>query len=424
MWNTPIVLVSLVAAPITLLLGPIVAYNVLITAAIALSAWCAFMVLRRYARGNVAPLIGGAVYGFSPYVLPQADLHLDLALAFVPPLFLLVIDELLRRRRSPVMLGTALGVLAAVQFLIEEELVLTSAILGAVVLGVLALQRPDQVRLYAAPLTRALVVAGGVFAVLMAWPLVVQFFGAERVQGALQNPDTFSTDALNLVVPTSHQLIAPAAATAISTHFSGLDIEANAYIGIPLLVLLVVFSVRRWSDIRVRTAAIAGAVALVLSMGPHLAVNGHSTGWPLLLWPLSQLPVIGDIEPNRIAVLMWLAIAVLVTLMVDDALSSGPAAGGADAGGRGAGARRHPARPAALDRRAGARLLPAVGQVRHRRRHHHPGGARTSATAPGPARCSGRPSPATASACPRRTPTSPGRTAPPRTGRRQRSSPT
>jgi hypothetical protein len=129
LWDEFLTPRSRLASPITLRFGPIVAYNVVITAAIALSASCAFLAVPPYAHRVVAPLIGYAVYGFSPYVVPQAAGHLHLAAASVPPLFLLVLDELLRRRgRSP----RLLGVLAFVQGLTSEEVVLTSAILGGV----------------------------------------------------------------------------------------------------------------------------------------------------------------------------------------------------------------------------------------------------------------------------------------------------
>ena len=140
--------------------------------------------------------------------------------------------------------------------------------------------------------------------------------------GVLQNDDRFSTDLLNLVLPTNLQLVSPDAATAISSHFSVFDWEANAYIGFFLCILLVAFTARHWSDLRVRTAAIVGAVALVLSLGPHLEIAGQSTGWPLPEWPLAQLPLVGDLLPNRIALFMWLAIAVIVTIAIDGALSS------------------------------------------------------------------------------------------------------
>jgi hypothetical protein len=85
MWNTSTLLPGLVASPVTILFGPVLSYNLLTALGIVLSAWCAFLALRRYTVSLIGPLIGDAVYGFSPYVTSQARFHLDLGLAFVPP---------------------------------------------------------------------------------------------------------------------------------------------------------------------------------------------------------------------------------------------------------------------------------------------------------------------------------------------------
>lgn len=52
MWNTPIIALAVVASPVTLRFGPMVAYNMVITAAITPSSWCAFLALRRYTRAR------------------------------------------------------------------------------------------------------------------------------------------------------------------------------------------------------------------------------------------------------------------------------------------------------------------------------------------------------------------------------------
>jgi len=78
------------ATPITLLAGPIVTYNLLQTLALALSAWCAFIAIRRYVRLVPAALVGGLVYGFGPYMMGQAYGHLALTFCVVPPLLLIL----------------------------------------------------------------------------------------------------------------------------------------------------------------------------------------------------------------------------------------------------------------------------------------------------------------------------------------------
>ena len=321
MWNTSTPLLGLAVSPITLLGGPILAYNVMITAAIVLDAWCARLALQRYAHGIVGPIVGGAVYGFSPFVVSHAVLHLDLATAWAPPLFLILLDEILvRRRRSPRLLGVAVGLLAVFQLLTAEELLATSAIAAVVLVGVLAACRPADLRAGLRRLLPASVVAAATVIVVGGWPLAVQFLGPQRISGTVTDAERFSTDLLNLVLPTRYQLMAPAAATQISDHFSGLFHEANAYVGLPLLLILAAIAARRWDDLRVRVAVLVGAIIFVLSLGPHLHVGGASTGWPLPWLPFTQAPLLESVVPSRFAVFVWLAIAGVVAVAVDETL--------------------------------------------------------------------------------------------------------
>ena len=321
MWNTAILPWSLLATPVTLLGGPILAYNVLMLAAIVLSAASARLVVARYVDGTVAPLLGGAVYGFSPYVISHAALHLDLAMAWLPPLVLLVFDDLLvRRTRSPRRLGIVLGLLGFVQLLTTEEILATTAISGLLVLAILAVQRRSQIRPVLSRLGAALVAAAVTLGILGAWPLSVQFLGPGRISEGLIDLRAFSTDLLNFVVPTSYQLFAPPEATRISSDFSGLFHEADAYIGLPLSVVLAVIVVLGRRDIRVRTAAIGGLATLVLSMGGHVLVGGTSTGIPLPWGLVDGLPIMENVVASRFIVFTWLAIAILVGFGCERAL--------------------------------------------------------------------------------------------------------
>lgn len=322
MWNASIPLISLVLAPVTLTAGPIVAYNVAIVASIALSAWCCFIALRRFAPRSIAPIVGGAVYGFSPYVMSHAALHLNLIAVWAPPLFLLLLDEILiHRRRSPRFLGVALGLLAACQLLTAEEVLATSAVSAAIFVGILvAVHRRMDLAVAIRRLGAAVVPAGVAFAVVAAWPLAVQFLGPQRIQSRVQDLETFSTDFLNLVVPTQYQLISPDAATNMSDRFSGLFHEATAYIGLPLLLLLTAIVAAKWGDLRIRTAGLMALTMFILSLGPVLQIGSESTGWPMPWAPFSQMPLLEHALPGRLTLFMWLAVAVIVTIAVDGLL--------------------------------------------------------------------------------------------------------
>src|SRR3981081_147935 len=103
MWNTTAPLIGVVLAPLTLPVGAVFAYNVAETLGLALSALAGFVMVRRYVQatdgiGTVAALIGGALYGFSPYMAAHALGHPPLVTVFTPPLMLLLLDDLFVRQ--------------------------------------------------------------------------------------------------------------------------------------------------------------------------------------------------------------------------------------------------------------------------------------------------------------------------------------
>ncbi len=302
--------------------GPIFGFNVLMVLGIALSGLTARLAIRRWTGDGLGPSVGGAVYAFSPYVASHAALHLNLATAWVPPLFLIVIDELLITRRRPAwQSGLALGVLSCAQLLIAAEMLATSVVAAAVLVGVMAVAHRDghlgdRCRRALSRLAPALAVATATFMLLAAWPLATQFFGRQRITAPVQDPTTFSTDLLNLVIPTPYQPIAPRAATRVSQHFSGMYHEATGYLSLPLLVLLVVVAVRQWHDIRIRVAGVTGTVLLVLSLGPRLHLGKDAVPVPLPWLPLGKLPLLEHVLPGRFTLFAWLAVAVIVGLVV------------------------------------------------------------------------------------------------------------
>jgi hypothetical protein len=320
MWNADVPLLGLLGWLPAQLGGPIFAYNVLLVAAVALSGWTAFLVLRRIIGEVPGAFIGGAVFAFSPYLASHAALHLNLATAWVLPLFLLVLHELLvRRRRSPWILGIALGLLSVIQLLVAEEILATSVVAAAVLVVVMAISRRDEIGSGLRRLLPALAAATVTFLVVGAWPLAAQFLGAQRIVARVQDPNAFSTDLLNLVLPTPYQLIAPAVATDVSRHFSTLFHEATGYLGIPLLGLLAITAIVKRNDPRIRIATTVGLVLLILSFGGRLHVGATDTGIPLPWAPFSGLPLIEHALPGRLTLFVWLAVAAVVAVVIGDA---------------------------------------------------------------------------------------------------------
>lgn len=324
-------LAGFVLTPITSWLGPMVAYNLLVTANVALSGGCTYLVLRRYTAGRVGPWLGGMVYALSPYLLAQSLGHPNLTAAFVPPLLVALLDEILvGQRRSAVLSGMGLGLLVVGQLLLSTEMLVTEAIAGLAGLLVLVVVFRSQLRSRAGHAVKALAVGIGVAAGLGAWPVWLALVGAGHlhVSSAIQAPGVFVGDLLGFVVPSHAQAIAPVAAAKLAGHFSATGPEADTYLGIPLLAVAGLSAWRCWSRPVVRVMAPVGVIMAVLSLGPQLRVAGHLVGVPLP-WALVQhVPVLIDVLPVRLALYVVLCAAILLAVLVDQTLparAAGPA---------------------------------------------------------------------------------------------------
>ena len=307
--------------PATLTLGAMVTYNLVVTLSLALSAFVAYLMIRRWVPGVVAAALGGLLYGFSPYMTAQYFGHIGLVLSAVtPPLALMLLDEIVvRQRRRPLMLGALAAALAVLQFFISQEVLLTEIIAAAIVTIVLAISYPHRVRARAGYAVRTLGIAAVAAVVVLAYPTWLQVFapGHVVILGAVHGTDTYVTDAANFVVPTVTQLISPQGAISISSHFSGNASEWDAYLGIPLVLLLVIATARLWRVPAIRTAGIVAAIIAVLSLGPHLHVAGRQLSALTLPWWIpAHLPVFQDILPARLMIYVYLAAGITFAFLL------------------------------------------------------------------------------------------------------------
>ena len=344
MWNTSEPLPALVLGPLTHAGGPALAYNVLVTAAVALSAWSGFILIRRYVSSQIAAGVGGALYGFSPLMTAQSLGHPHVTMAFMPPVLLLLLDEIARvQRRPPLVSGLLLGLAAAVQLFIGEEVLATTAIVGFLILCLAVGICTDQIKPHVKPALLGLVIAAVVFGVLVAVPVSFQFFGPQRPFGAIQPPNTFVSDAWSFFLPTKLFLLAPASATAFADRFSGNAVETNSYIGVLLSLLLASTVVRYWRRLEVKLAALGSVLVAILSMGTTIHIGGRTGSIPVfalgLVFPLlqryvpgrlmlyltffgwlalSRFPVLDHIIPSRLMLLFYLLAGLLVAVWLDE----------------------------------------------------------------------------------------------------------
>jgi hypothetical protein len=294
MWNPSFLLPSLVMVPVTLLAGPQASLTLMLTLGYAGSAAAMWWLLRRHGASVLAGGLGGALYGFSPALLDSAVSHYNLQFAVLPPLIIEALLRILGGKGRPAAVGAWLGVLVAAQVFIEEEVLADVVIVSLLLTGVLAASRPraalPRVRAAAAGLATGAVVA----LAICGYGLWIQFHGPLTEHGS-PFPNSKTVNSAGAFVNPSAGLVFHTASSAAYAVGHGLvGSEYLAYLGWPLLVLLVLIVIRYWGDLRVRAAGVIWAVLELLSLGGGSAVLPFH-------W-LQGLPLLVEMLPDRLSI--------------------------------------------------------------------------------------------------------------------------
>jgi hypothetical protein len=313
MWNNSVLFPAVVLSPVTLLAGPLAGLTVLTTLGYAGSAAAMYWLLRRYGASVLAAALGGAVFGFSPGLLNAGLGHYGMQFALLTPLMIEALAAIITGRGNPLWAGVRLGLFAAAQLYTGEEMLTDVAIASLVLVIVLAVSRPAAVRARLGPAVAGLATGAVVALAVAGYGLWVQFHGPLTERGTPWHIERHGNPIGAFVNPQSQLLFHTAASAAYALSYRAATGEYVAYLGPPLLILVLLVTIRYWRDLRVRSAGFVWAVLEVLSLG----VNS-----PLLpLHWLASLPLTADMFPSRMSILADGAAAAVLAFGLDLARS-------------------------------------------------------------------------------------------------------
>ncbi|HEV2617409.1 MAG TPA: hypothetical protein VGU63_12460 [Candidatus Acidoferrales bacterium] len=284
-WSTLDPLAGLLALPLSLLAGPVIAYNFSLILQLALAAFFARLLCLRICRNEIAALFGGIAFGLGPFLLAHALGHLSLVTAFPIPLYLLALDNLLRKQTPSWKDGILLGLALLLTALAHYNYTVFCVLLTAVILAVDLALAPSINRLALLKRTwRALTVAAATFVAAFS-PLLFMLLG-NRASVPAPRPIShivqFSADALGFLIPSWNNLLFGGLARGLNARIFVAGFEGTVYTG-PILLLLAILGIckgrTKHSQWTMR-AAIAALVFYLLSLGPEIRILGRLTGIP------------------------------------------------------------------------------------------------------------------------------------------------
>ncbi len=329
--QTSVTGLSLPLVPVTWIWGPVASLNVASTVTPALTAFTAFVVVRRWAPWTPAAFLGGLLYGFSPFVLTSLEFaHLMTAALMLIPLILAVLDEILvRQRHGAVGAGLLLGLLLFAQFFLSSELLAITAVVAVVsvvALAAVALAADaEAVRRLAPHAVKGLAIGLGVGIALLAWPVWFALDGPAHLAGLVWPnvgiiggfvPSSF----VSANYPPAHNVFAALGG------YEGPQLASAALLGWGMLAVLVAGTAAFRRDRRLWFFGFVLVVCVVFSLGER-----RGQWWePARI--LGHLPVLENVIEQRFMVVGFLAAAVMLAVILDRVHASAPGwrgAGGA-----------------------------------------------------------------------------------------------
>lgn len=317
--NATSLTLGLLLAPVTLSLGAPVSFAVITVGNLAATAAAWYLLFARtLALRRGAAFAGGALCGFAPAMISHSNSHWHMTAQWLVPVIVWSVIRLVRAagagdRRRAVTSGLWLGGLVVVQLFLGEEVLYLTALTLLLVTLTYAAVRPDRARAVAPGFLTGTAVAATVAAVLLAYPLWVQFAGPGSVPNGPFPPHYYSADLASWVMFSPLSIAGSAPAGELSTSAA----EYNTYLGWPLLLVTAacVGWLRREAMV-VAVAVVAGVLG-VLSLGPELVVSQERTGVAMPYRLLLDVPVIDGALPQRYAMPVVPLVAFLLALGLD-----------------------------------------------------------------------------------------------------------
>jgi hypothetical protein len=319
MANTSALGLVLPLAPVTLIWGPAVAFAVMLTLALWLTAAAWYHVFSRHlVRSRFAAFVGGLVCGFAPALVAHASGQPNLVAQFAIPFIVLTV---LRLPERPVARGILLGLLVTYQVFVNEEVLFFFTQGIAVFVLLCALFDPSRARRAARPFLVGLGVAALTALPLLAYPLYWQFLGPQRYHGLPFPPDSYTEDALAYFTYARESIGGRAPVPTLGPSPN----EDNSSFGWPLLALVLAITVYLWRrGPLVRAGSITAVIFAALSLGPTISVGGRHSHYPGPFRLLLHVPLVDLSVPGRFTLVVIPVIGMLLALGVQQAIDATP----------------------------------------------------------------------------------------------------
>jgi len=323
-WVCSVPLLGLAGWPLTVV-SPVLTFNLFVLLGPVLAAFMAYLLCLHITRGQeadapapgspAAAIIGGFLFGFSSYEMAQDTATLNLSFTMFVPALLLIVLLRLENRLSRVSAILLAGLSLICQFLLCIEVFGLIFVLGGISWALALVYLPERRAVLRRLALDGLLTAPPVLIILS--PILISMARhADTVNLPAAWPYFYVTDLLNFFIPNRMNLFGGGGFSFISNRFNGGPQEQDGYLGLPLLVLVMLFAREHTCKPAYRLLFVIFLLLLVFSLGPRLWIAGRYTGIVLPWALLVHLPLVKSALPARFGLFVSLCAAMIAALWI------------------------------------------------------------------------------------------------------------
>ncbi len=321
-WTTFVPLPAWISIPLQVTVGEPATYNIIVLLMVPLAAFSAFLLCRRVTGAFWPSVLGGYIFGFSPYMLGQVLGHLVCIAIFPAPLIALIALKRLDGEISARRFAILSAALLVIQFLCSVDLFATVTLAGgfSLLLALVLFDGDARIRL------RRLIiptVGGYLISTAVLSPYYYYLLAHGHPSGPIWPPSKYSADLIGFFVPWDTIWWGSADfATAITGRFTGTIMENGDYLGVVLIAFVEIFRRRFWPTAPGRFLTILFLAIIIAAIGPTLHIAGVQG--PPMPWAIFQhLPLIENVLPVRFMMYAFLVVAIMAAMWFASAAARG-----------------------------------------------------------------------------------------------------
>ena len=316
LWINAIPGLSLLFSPVTLVLGPIAANNVIAVISPAASSFFAYLLIKYLTKSPLAAAFGGYFYGFSPYAFTNVDMNLYFVCLI--PLLIYLFFLGLDNKINKLFYIAATSICIALEFLISVEVFTTMTFFGflSLITGLFIFKTGRRRLAGFIPY----VSVSYLISFILISPFLYNMISTIRYAPKYPlSAMLYSVNLINVVIPAP--IIFIGGGLFAGTGFKLM--QDISYMGIFIILLLIFYMKDNLKTQAGKFLIIMFSVVFIFSLGPYLHIINVNAGLPLPWLIFYGMPLIQKAVPIRFMLYAYLFISIIVGYFVSQSSKSG-----------------------------------------------------------------------------------------------------